>query len=87
MSNDTEDVLRAWKAAADQLPPGWSLDGIRCTSTGLAPGERGDRWRAVAVGADGASLEATADDPQGALDELLARFAQRGLARTTPGPT
>lgn len=79
MSDDTEIILHAWNAAAEQLPPGWSLDGIRCTSTGLAPGERGDRWRALAVGADGATIEAEAADPEAALDELL-REAHRAVS-------
>lgn len=83
MKNETDHVLLAWKAAAEQLPPGWSLDGIRCTSTGLSPGERGDRWRAVAVNADGRSLEATADDPEGALDELLSEAHRAGSEQAT----
>ncbi len=87
MSNDTEDAVRAWNAAADRLPPGWSLDGVRCTSTGLAPGERGDQWRAVAVNADGTSLDATAGDPQAALNELVARLAERRPDQGAPGAT
>lgn len=70
-TNGTEALVRAWTAAAVALPPGWTLDGIRCTSTGLAPADRGDRWRAVALGPSGASIEAAADDPDGALRELL----------------
>ncbi len=67
----TEALVRAWTAAAGALPPGWSLDGIRCTSTGLTPAERGDRWRAVALGPGNVTVEAAADAPEGALRELL----------------
>jgi len=31
------------------MPLGWHLDSLRCTSTGLAPEQRSDRWVAVAV--------------------------------------
>jgi len=68
---DSDALVRAWQTAAEKLPSRWRLDGIRCTSTGLAPGERGERWRALAVDAGGRSAEAVADDPEGALDELV----------------
>lgn len=74
---DSEALIRAWRAAAERLPSGWSLDGIRCTSTGLGPGERGERWRALAAGPVGASLEAVADDPEAALAELVAMVGVR----------
>lgn len=69
--DETEALVRAWTAAAVALPRGWTLDGIRCTSTGLAPADRGDRWRAVALGPGGVTVEAAADAPEGALRELL----------------
>ncbi|MCV0402677.1 MAG: hypothetical protein K5924_03085 [Chloroflexi bacterium] len=75
---DSEALVRAWQDASARLPTGWRLDGIRCTSTGLAPGERGERWRAFAVHGTGDSREAVADDPEGALDELVRLIRSTG---------
>lgn len=77
-ADDTEALVRAWRAASERLPAGWRLDGMRCTSTGLAPGERGERWRAVAARADGSMIEAVADDPLEALDELVRQVIASG---------
>lgn len=65
------DLTEAWNATATKLPPGWRLDGLRCTSTGLGPEQRGDAWRAVAVAADGTTIEGLGEDPVRALDDLL----------------
>ena len=69
MTND--DLKATWIATQAALPADWMLDGLRCTSTGLAVHQRGDRWRAVAVRDDGLSAEVTADDPLAALRSLL----------------
>jgi hypothetical protein len=62
----------AWNATFRSLPPGWDLS-LRCQSTGLAPGERSEKWRALAEGPEGASLEGRGDDPIAALADLIAR--------------
>jgi hypothetical protein len=65
------DLTAAWIATQAALPAEWTLDGLRCTSTGLSSHERDDGWRAVAVRTDGLSAEATSDDPLDALRSLL----------------
>ena len=65
------DLTEAWNAAATKLSPGWRLDGLRCTSTGLGPEQRGDAWRAVAVADDGMTIARVGVDPDRALDDLL----------------
>lgn len=67
------DLTEAWGATATKLPPGWILDGLRCTSTGLGPEQRGDAWRAVAVGPNGTVIEGLAEGPVQALADLLLR--------------
>ena len=64
----------AWNAAAAALPPGWRLQGLRCTSTGLAPEERDDRWLAEACGPDGACVRLEHSEPEAALAELADRL-------------
>jgi hypothetical protein len=59
----------AWNATSRSLPPGWELS-LRCQSTGLAPVERSEKWRAVAEGPEGARLEGLGDDPISALADL-----------------
>lgn len=70
-----DELARAWRLTAASLPDGWRLDGIRCTSTGLAAEQRGTRWRAVAIGPDDATLEGEGDGPLDALGDLRARAA------------
>jgi hypothetical protein len=69
-------LTEAWIATEASLPPGWRLEGLRCTSTGLAPDQRDDRWRAEACGPEGACVKAEGDQPEQALaaltDELRA---------------
>lgn len=73
----TNDELSArYGEVARGLPPGWRLDGLRCDSTGLAPEERSEEWRAVAVGPDDTSVSKTAGTSLEALDHLRAHFAE-----------
>jgi hypothetical protein len=60
----------AWHATKDALPPGWRLEGLRCTSTGLAPEQRGDRWLAEACGPRGACVKVEMGEPAQALAAL-----------------
>lgn len=61
---------RAWIEAEAALPLGWHLDSLRCTSTGLAPELRSDRWLALATGPKGETLENEGNGPLGALQAL-----------------
>jgi len=61
---------RAWIEATAALPLGWHLDGLTCASTGLAPEQRSDRWRAWAVGPKGEKVKAEDDGPIAALHAL-----------------
>lgn len=53
------------------LPDGWTLDGLRCASTGLSPEERSDDWVAVAIGPVGEERASRATDPVRALEGLI----------------
>jgi len=67
-----DDLTRAWRAAEEQLPKGWRLDGLRCASTSLRPEDRSDDRIAVAVNADGEERRHRASDPLAALAALTA---------------
>jgi hypothetical protein len=77
--NASDELSAAWAETQACLPRGWTLDGLRCASTGLSPGERSDDWVAVAIGPDSVEREARADDPFKALAALAASF-ERGVA-------
>ena len=62
----------AWNRVQSALPEGWSLDGLRCASTGLAEDERSDEWIAVAVRPAGEERRARAAESVAALEGLLA---------------
>lgn len=74
---DNDGLSAAWAEAQARLPHGWSLDGLRCASTGLSPDQRSDDWIAVAVGPDSAEREARAGGPIEALAALASSF-ERG---------
>jgi hypothetical protein len=71
-----DDLTATWREVQAQLPPGWTLDGLRCASTGLAIGQRSDDWIAVAVGPQDQQREHRAQDPLGALRGLADSFAR-----------
>ncbi len=71
MGVDTNDLNAAWARVQAALPEGWTLDGLRCASTGLAEDERSDDWIAVAVGPDGDERRARATGPVAALEGLV----------------
>jgi len=68
-------LTEAWHTAQAALPPGWRLEGLRCTSTGLAPDQRGDQWMAEACGPEGACLKVESDEPEQALAALIAKLS------------
>lgn len=70
MATDADEVNEAWRRTQAALPPGWTLDGLRCASDGLAPDQRSDDWVAVAVGPDGVERRARATHPVAALAAL-----------------
>jgi hypothetical protein len=61
---------RAWIDAAAALPLEWRIEGVVCTSTGLRPEQRSDRWRAWAAGPNGQKVEGEGDGPIAALHAL-----------------
>jgi hypothetical protein len=68
---------RAWIAASAALPLEWRLEGVVCTSTGLRPEERSDRWRAWAAGPNGQTTEGEGDNPISALHALARELRPR----------
>ena len=67
-------LTRAWASAQDHLPDGWTLDGLRCASTGLSAESRSDEWVAVAVGPSGEQRSHRAADAVSALEGLMGEF-------------
>lgn len=74
MTPDPTSISAAWTDAQARLPEGWSLDSLRCASTGLTPDERSDEWIAVAIGPGGEERTCQAADVVGALDGLARTF-------------
>lgn len=72
--DSTQDMNAVWNETLDRLPDGWSLDGLRCASTGLSQEQRSDEWIAVAVGPSGQQREHRATEPTDALRGLAATF-------------
>ena len=72
MKQRNDDLAAEWRKADASLPPGWTLDSLRCASTSLDVGQRSDDWIAVAVGPGGQPREYRARDPLAALVGLAA---------------
>ena len=77
---DEQGLGALWAATQARLPEGWSLDALRCASTGLAPAERSDDWVAVAIGPAGETRSARAQAPDEALEALAVRLESEGFA-------
>ncbi len=69
-TDDFAGLERAWSSAEAALPPGWTLDGLRCQSTGLTADQRSDAWRAVARGPGGEERSGLGAHPLDALADL-----------------
>ena len=67
-------IGEAWAITQATLPEGWTLDGLRCASSGLREDLRSDDWIAVAVGPTGEERTFRAGDPFAALAGLAAAF-------------
>lgn len=65
-----QTLTDVWNATEAALPAGWRLEGLRCTSTGLTPEQRGDRWVAEACGPAGACVTVESGQPERALAAL-----------------
>ena len=78
--SDDQDLNARWVGTQARLPEGWSLDGLRCASTGLAAAERSDDWVAVAIGPHGEERSARAPAPDEALEALAFRLEAEGPA-------
>ncbi len=73
-SEEPDPLARAWAATDAALPVGWSLDSLRCASTGLAPAARSTEWLAVAIGPGGQQRIGQGSDALAALDALAQLF-------------
>jgi hypothetical protein len=65
------DIGEAWARTQAALPDGWTVDSLRCASTGLSPDERSDDWIAIARGPDEEERASRARDPFAALEGLI----------------
>ena len=70
VDTETDALAEAWRRTQAALPSGWTLEGLRCASDGLAPDQRSDDWIALAIGPGGVERQARAADPITALDAL-----------------
>jgi hypothetical protein len=52
--DDADALTRAWRETQANLPGGWTLDSLRCASTGILPDQWSGEWIAVAVRPGGA---------------------------------
>ena len=68
------NLTSVWAEVERELPAGWTLDGLRCASTGLSPDRRSDDWIAVAVGPEGEERTYRANEPDSALRGLAMTF-------------
>ena len=72
--SESNDLANVWAEVEKGLPTGWTLDGLRCSSTGLAPDQRSEDWIAVAVGPKGEEHTFRAGEPASALRGLATTF-------------
>ena len=75
--HDPDALTRVWRATQASLPAGWTLDSLRCASTGLLPRQRSGDWIAGAVGPGGARQTHRAADAIAALEGLGAIMRAR----------
>lgn len=71
---ETSLLTLAWERTEAALPAGWTLDGLRCASTGLEPSQRSADWIAVAIGPQGQERAGRGQDPLAALSALVRAF-------------
>lgn len=71
------NLTEAWNEATAAAPASWHVEGLRCTSRGLAPELRGDRWLAEACGPDGACIVIEDGHPDAALRRLAEDLRKR----------
>lgn len=72
------DITEVWAEVELGLPDGWTLQSLRCASTGLAAEQRSDEWIAVAEHPNGREARSRAADPIAALRGLPARVNDLG---------
>jgi hypothetical protein len=77
VTSEEIDIAPIWREVQAAMPAGWSLDSLRCASTGLDAEHRSDDWIAVGVTPDGAEVRSSATTPAEALRALLARATKR----------
>ena len=77
MSND---VTALWRVADAAAPTGWQLQGLRCSSTGLAPADRSEGWVAEACGPHDGCILVEEPSAERALRALAAQLRTVGRA-------
>ena len=80
----SERLTQAWWGAEAAKPAGWHLMGLRCTSTGLDPDLRSERWVAEACGPWDGCLRIEADTGEDALLTLTVKLEELSRA-VVPG--
>ena len=70
MSEDV-DIAPIWRDVQAGMPVCWTVDSLRCASTGLGAEQRSEDWIAVALTPHGAEVQARAPTPVAALRALL----------------
>jgi hypothetical protein len=70
----TGQLTALWRMADAAKPPDWELMGLRCTSSGLAPDSRSDRWLAEACGPADGCVKVESHSAEDALQQLTGRL-------------
>lgn len=68
------ELTSVWAEVEQELPAGWTLEALRCASTGLGPDQRSEDWIAVAAGPEGEERTYRAAEPESALRGLATIF-------------
>ena len=70
----TGQLTELWRMADAAKPDNWELMGLRCTSSGLAPAARSDRWLAEACGPADGCVRVESHTAEDALQQLTGRL-------------
>ncbi len=70
----TADMTTLWRAAEAAKPSTWHLVGLRCTSTGIHPKQRSDRWLAEVCGPEDGCIRVEAATGEEALLQLTVKL-------------
>jgi hypothetical protein len=71
VTSEDVDIAPIWREVQAGMPAGWTVDSLRCASTGLDAEQRSEDWIAVALTPHGAEVQSRALTPVAALRALL----------------